>query len=86
MDRETAPTYLSYLLRVWKNDDSRGWHASLEMPHTEARLHFATLHDLVLHLENETGEEILPVQDEHETARRMSDPGRTNPSRKRSSS
>ena len=86
MDRETAPSYLSFLLRVWKNDNSTGWHASLEMPHADTRVHFATLHDLVLHIEKETGEEIMPPQNEPGAARRMCDPKRSTSSRKRSSS
>lgn len=54
--------YLSYLLRVWQESagdlaggDAPLWRASLESPHTGARLCFASLGDLLAFLERETG-------------------------------
>jgi hypothetical protein len=56
------PEYLSYLLRLWRENDSEGahgveaavWRASLERPQVGERQGFANLADLFAFLENET--------------------------------
>ena len=54
--------YLSYLLRLWRENtneltksDTPLWRASLERPQTGERLGFASLVDLFVFLEEETG-------------------------------
>jgi hypothetical protein len=48
--------YLSYLLRLWQeqNSDPPLWRASLEKPQAGSILGFASLEDLFAYLENET--------------------------------
>ena len=48
---------MSYLLRLWQESDGvpELWRASLEMPLDGERLGFASLVDLFVFLENETG-------------------------------
>ena len=61
MNKE-RPEYLSYLLRLWReNDDQEAhgveaavWRASLERPQTRERRGFASLVDLFAFLEKET--------------------------------
>jgi len=54
--------YLSYLLRLWQESagdpaghDSPLWRASLEKPQSDMRRGFASLEDLFVFLERETG-------------------------------
>jgi len=49
--------YLSYLLRLWQesNGDPLLWRASLEAPQDGEQVGFASLVDLFVFLENETG-------------------------------
>ena len=55
--------YLSYLLRLWRENDSVGahgietalWRASLESPQAGERQGFASLEELFAYLRRETG-------------------------------
>jgi hypothetical protein len=57
-----GPEYLSYLLRLWRENDSEGahgvetsvWRASLERPQAGERQGFASLEDLFAFLKKET--------------------------------
>jgi hypothetical protein len=59
---EKRTDYLSYLLRLWRENDSEGahgietavWRASLERPQAGERRGFANLADLFAFLESET--------------------------------
>ena len=61
MNKE-RPEYLSYLLRLWRENDSQEthggeatvWRASLERPQAGERQGFASLVDLFAFLESET--------------------------------
>jgi hypothetical protein len=55
---DETPTYLSYLLRLWRTQDRETciWRASLEHPGTGERRGFASLEDLMAFLEAQTGE------------------------------
>jgi hypothetical protein len=54
--------YVSYLLRLWRNDNTQGsaWRASLESPLNRERLAFANLRDLFTFLETQTGQAPWP--------------------------
>jgi hypothetical protein len=60
---KAQPEYLSYLLRLWRENDGRRvhgvetavWRASLERPQEGERHGFATLEDLFAYLRKETG-------------------------------
>ena len=55
---ETTPrTYLSYLLRLWREerDDEIVWRASLESVQTGERRHFADVDQLYAHLSARIG-------------------------------
>ena len=62
MKKKRRPEYLSYLLRLWRENDYEGahgvetavWRASLERPQAGERQGFANLADLFAFLENET--------------------------------
>jgi hypothetical protein len=68
--------YLSYLLRLWQasagSSDPHGgtprdpplWRASLERPQSGVRLGFASLQELFVFLENETGSTPSGSQDQ----------------------
>ena len=49
---ETASTYYSYLLRLWREDrnDESIWRASLESAQTREQHNFATLDELIAFL------------------------------------
>jgi hypothetical protein len=51
------PDYLSYLLRLWREDDEgqTAWRASLERSRTAKRQVFPSLDDLFEHLQQRTG-------------------------------
>ncbi len=50
--------YLAYLLRLWRTGPgkSAGWRASLQDPHTNQRIEFASLDDVVMFLKQRMGE------------------------------
>lgn len=60
--------YLSYLLRLWQEEDDgkQVWRASLESSHDGERFGFATLHHLLVFLNeqavgDETEEEVISM-------------------------
>jgi hypothetical protein len=67
--------YLSYLLRLWQESggdtprDAPMWRASLERPQGGERLGFASLMDLFIFLEKETGSNPLGPQHPEEENR-----------------
>ena len=58
MKQTNPPTYFSYLLRLWRDDESAFWHAALKSPLTGKQRAFAGLKELVHFLEKQTGEPI----------------------------
>jgi hypothetical protein len=68
--------YLSYLLRLWQESGGNPpvWRASLERPHGDDRLNFASLVDLFAFLEHETGLHMPDTQRPDEKGHR-SEPG-----------
>ena len=50
------PSYLAYLLRLWRVGNNSTWRASLENPHSGERQAFADLDLLVAFLKEKTGE------------------------------
>ena len=59
MKQPQTLTYLSYLLRLWRNDESASWRAALKNPRTGEQRAFASLGQLVAFLEEETGERMV---------------------------
>ena len=52
------PNYISYLLRIWQsNGDRTTWRASLQNPHTDERIGFASIDELCAFLRQQTGAE-----------------------------
>jgi len=51
-----CPRRFSYLLRLWRTDELRGfhWQASLETPETGERIGFASLEELFAYLLDRT--------------------------------
>ncbi len=58
MKQTKTPTYFSYLLRLWRNDEFAPWRAALKSPLTGKQHAFAGLKELVRFLEEQTGEPI----------------------------
>jgi hypothetical protein len=52
-----APTYLSFMLRLYRVDDEKesAWRMSLESPLTRERMGFASLEDLFAFLQQQMG-------------------------------
>jgi hypothetical protein len=50
---EPQRKYLSYMLRLWRNDTARPWHASLQDPHSDEPAYFATPEALYAFLEDQ---------------------------------
>lgn len=52
------PPYLSYLLRLWptRNGTQCAWRLSLEDPHSGERQGFASFHEMLAYLEDQTRE------------------------------
>lgn len=47
MNNATNKNYRTYLLRIWRAETpDQGWRASLQDPHTERRIGFASLEQL----------------------------------------
>jgi hypothetical protein len=67
---KTSPNYISYLLRLWRENDAAPWRASLEDAHTGERRNFARLQDLFRLLEEETSKQVnkeqAAIHEEHE--------------------
>jgi hypothetical protein len=57
--------YSSFLLRLWRAGDNGKpvWRASLENPHTGEHLGFASLKELFIYLETQTGEIMSTSED-----------------------
>ena len=53
--REALPTYLSYLIRLWRTDGGGEWLASLESPGTHERHNFTDLASFFAFLQEQTG-------------------------------
>jgi hypothetical protein len=65
------PVYLSYLLRLWRVDDTdesgeemAAWRASLQSAHSSERQTFASLDDVVGYLREQMGESVNLSADE----------------------
>lgn len=56
MSSKTASKYLSYLVRLWREDSSSSWRASVQNPLTGERRSFPNLALLLRFLEEQTGE------------------------------
>jgi hypothetical protein len=54
-----ARNYAAFLLRLWREQDSAPWRATLQDPHTGERRSFGSLARLVAYLEEQTGERWL---------------------------
>ena len=52
-----SPTYISYLVRLWRLERSSDWLASLEAPGTHERYNFADLKSFFDFLRAQTGSE-----------------------------
>ncbi|WP_420641459.1 hypothetical protein [Candidatus Leptofilum sp.] len=56
--------YMAYLLRLWREKQDGSWRGLLENPNSGERLGFATLADLVVLLEDKTGEAVQLAGDQ----------------------
>jgi hypothetical protein len=52
----TKTNYQAFLLRIWRENDSGPWRASLDNPQLGKRQNFATLADLMAFLHQSTNE------------------------------
>lgn len=52
--KRSTPSYLAYLLRLWRDGEDATWRASLEDPHTGERANFAELQALYHFLNTQT--------------------------------
>jgi hypothetical protein len=50
---EQKQSYLSYMLRLWRDDDAQPWHASLQEPRSDEQEYFATPEKLYAFLEEQ---------------------------------
>ena len=64
MKKTKLPNYLAYLLRLRRDNESVPWQATVENPHTGELQGFANLRHLITFLEEQTGEVLLPRQEE----------------------
>lgn len=55
MKEKTTDTYLAYLLRLWRDDETAPWRATVEDASTGKRFGFANLKALFVFLEKQTG-------------------------------
>lgn len=53
MAENPSPTYLAYLVRLWR-EDAHTWRASVEDPHTGERHTFASVEALLAYLKEQT--------------------------------
>jgi hypothetical protein len=59
MNKSTDQKYRTYLLRIWRAETPHcGWRASLQDPHTEQRIGFATLEQLFTFLMEQAEKDI----------------------------
>jgi hypothetical protein len=57
-------TYITYLLRLWRADETESWRASLHDPHSGDKHNFASLDQMVEFLRMQAGEVRLTVDSE----------------------
>lgn len=53
MAERTTPTYIAYLVRLWREDSTTTWRGTLEDPHTGQRYAFADVEALLDHIREE---------------------------------
>ncbi len=63
MKEKTINIYLAYLLRLWRDDETAPWRATVEDASTGQRFGFANLKALFVFLEKQTG--VLLTSDEN---------------------
>ena len=65
---EEQPSYISYLLRLWKVEggEGGGWRASIEDPHTGEQRGFASLEALFAFLREQVGTSSVSDRDAEE--------------------
>jgi len=61
---EKKNTYMAYLLRLWREDETTSWRVMLENIQTRERTGFSNLAKLAAFLEETTGPPTLPEQPE----------------------
>jgi len=64
--KETTITYLAYLLRLWRDDETAPWRVTLEAADDGKRFGFASLKMLFLFLEKQTGAALPDKNNEKE--------------------
>ncbi|MCA9958002.1 MAG: hypothetical protein R3E31_03530 [Chloroflexota bacterium] len=62
MKQVRPPTYIAYMLRLWR-EDATTWRGTLENPHTGEQHHFATAEALFIFLQTQLTE--TAVSDAH---------------------
>ncbi len=65
-----SPKYLAYLIRLWREGDSKSWRATLQNPHTGERRSFSDLATLLSFLEEQTHERRTPCQQQDDNHHR----------------
>ena len=53
---KASSAYRAYLLRMWREGETKGWRATIQNPTTGERRSFANLSALLAFLEEQTGE------------------------------
>lgn len=59
MPEKSDPTYIAYLVRLWREDDTT-WRGTLEDPHTGQKYAFADVETLLEHIRHETRPRKIP--------------------------
>jgi len=70
--KETTSNYLAYLLRLWRDNETAPWRATVEDARTGKSRSFANLKVLVAFLEKRTGVVLLPDEDEETILQKQS--------------
>lgn len=63
---KASSEYFAYLLRLWREEHTVGWRATLQNPHTGERHSFADLPSLLAFLETQTGEQWVLNHKQHD--------------------
>ena len=50
---QTDPTYLAYLLRLWREEPGASWRGSLQDPHSSEEQLFSSARELFEHLQRQ---------------------------------
>jgi hypothetical protein len=75
MNRKYRSNYLSYVLRLWRDDEDVPWRASLECARTGERQSFADLSALFAFLDGKTTFQLAPLaEDERSLPHDQMDP------------